>query len=211
LPISFGLLNGTHMKNPKYKYWEKKLIAKINKLWENSDKFLPCHGPAHHIRVWKLAEKFGRNKKADMEILVACCLLHDIVAFNKSPIKDHDIASAKIAKKILKEIKFPKEKINIVHQIISSHRSSRKQAGSLAGDIMHSFDKVDAFGPIGVYRIITPMIIRGYSMETIIRWFGAGQKLKNKWQAIKFDEIKRKYKKEYLYTLDFFQKLAKYN
>ncbi|MBU1164116.1 HD domain-containing protein [Patescibacteria group bacterium] len=199
------------MKKENYKFWERKIIKEINKLWERSDKFLPCHGPTHHIRVWKMAEKFGLKKKADLEILVACCLLHDIVAFNKTPIKNHDVASAKIAKKILKEIKYPPEKINIVYQAISSHTSIKKQLGGLEGKIMSSFDKVDAFGAIGVYRIITPMTIRGYNIDTIVRWFGTGKKLQSKWDSIEFSEIQREYRKDYLYTVDFFKNLVKYN
>jgi len=196
--------------NQDYKYWERKIIAKLNQYWKKSEKFLPCHGPSHHIRVWKMAEKFGLKKGADMEILVACCLLHDIVAFNKSAIKNHDIASAKIAKKILSEINFSKGKINEVYQIISNHRSFKKNVSTLEGDIMHSFDKVDAFGTIGIYRIIAPMSIRGYSKGVIVKWFIDNKKLEAKWQAIKFPEIKKQYKKDYLYTVDFFKKLAKF-
>lgn len=198
------------MKKKNYQFWEKRIIKKVNQLWEKSDKFLPCHGPSHHVRVWKNAEKFGKKKRVDMEILAASCLLHDIVAFNKVPIKDHDLKSAKIAKLILKNIHFPKDKIATVYQIISSHRTKKNQEGGLEGDIMRAFDKVDAFGPLGVYRIITPMSIRGHDLKTIIKWFIKDGKLEAKWNSIKFPEIQKKYKKDYLYTLNFFKKLTRF-
>ncbi|MFA6254802.1 MAG: HD domain-containing protein [Patescibacteria group bacterium] len=198
------------MKTKDYKYWEKKISQKINQLWQKSNKFLPCHGPSHHWRVWKNAEKFGKKKGADLEILVASCLLHDLAAFNKSPINGHNLQSAKIAKSVLESINFPKEKIKVVCGIISTHRSGKKQAGGLEGDIMKAFDKVDTLGPMGVYRIITPMSIRGYDLTTIVKWFLTDGKVKRKWQAIKFPEIKRQYRSDYLYTLNFFKKLAKF-
>ncbi|MFA5022260.1 MAG: HD domain-containing protein [Patescibacteria group bacterium] len=198
------------MKSNNYKFWEKKIGKKINQLWQQSDKFLPCHGPKHHFRVWQNAEKFGKKVGADLEILVASCLLHDIAAFNQLPIENHDSRSAKIAQKILAEINFPKDKIKTVSKIICGHRSKSQGHGSLEGDIMKSFDKVDAFGQIGVYRIITPMAIRGYNLDVIIKWFLDEGKLAAKWQAIKFPEIKKQYQKDYLYTLNFFKKLAKF-
>ncbi len=198
------------MKRRSYKFWEKKIGRKINQLWQKSDKFLPCHGPSHHRRVWKNAEKFGKKKGADLEILVASCLLHDIAAFNKMPIKNHDLQSAKIARSVLESTRFPKEKIKIVCRIISTHRSGKKQAGGLEGDIMKAFDKVEALGPLGVYRIIAPMSIRGYDLATTVKWFLIDGKIKRKWQAIKFPEIKRQYRTDYLYTINFFEKLAKF-
>jgi len=198
------------MNKKYYKYWEKKIGQKINQLWQKSDKFLPCHGPSHHWRVWKNAEKFGKKKGADLEILVASCLLHDIAAFNKSPVKDHNLRSAKVAKSILESINFPKEKIGVVYKIIATHRSGEKQAGGLEGDIFKAFDKVDTLGPLGVYRIITPMSIRGYDLAATVRWFLTEGKIKKKWQSIKFPEIKKQYRHDYLYTLNFFEKLAKF-
>lgn len=171
---------------------------------------MPCHGPSHHIRVWKNAEKFGKKLNADLEILVASCLLHDIAAFDRTSISGHDLKSAKKAAQILKEIKFPKDKISIVSKIISNHRSRSKTKTVLEGEIMKAFDKVDAFGTIGIYRIITPMTIRGYDLDMIVKWFLDDGKLEAKWQAIKFKEIRGRYRKDYLYTLRFFKELAKF-
>jgi len=188
--------------------WEKIIIREINALWAKSDKFLPCHGPSHHIRVWKTAKPFGINKKADMAILAAACLLHDVVAFNRSRIKNHDIESAKIARKILLKIGFPAGKIKKVYTIIGRHRSSKKAVGCLEEKIMRSFDKVDALGPLGIYRMIAPMAVRGYDLKTIISWFCQKKKIQAKWQSIEFPEIKKRYRPDYQYTLDFFKKLS---
>ncbi|MFH0952338.1 MAG: HD domain-containing protein [Patescibacteria group bacterium] len=191
-----------------YKHWEKLLLKEINRRWNKSKKFLPSHGPIHHIRVWKNAETFGLKKKADMEVLVASCLLHDIAAYNPSKASNHEIVSAKIASQLLKKIAFPIAKIGLVTDCISHHRSGYTKSISLEAKIMKSFDKIDALGPIGVYRIITPLGIRGWTAEKIVKKYLYQGGITKKWEAIAFPELKRKHKKDYLYSLNYFKKLA---
>lgn len=197
------------MKNKNYKYWERVLKKELFSLWERSDKYLSCHGPEHHLRVWQMAKLFGIKKKVDMDVLVAGCLLHDVYSFNVGVPKDHDIGSAKIAEKVLKKIKFPKDKIEQVFDAIKSHRSKSK-SNCLEGKIMKSFDKIDAFGPIGVYRVIAPLSIRKYNVVDIVSWAIKGDKLKKKWASIPFSELKRKYKSRYIYSVKYFNNLAKH-
>ncbi|MBU1149010.1 HD domain-containing protein [Patescibacteria group bacterium] len=192
-----------------YQKWEKILIKEIWRLWDKSDKFLPCHGPEHHIRVWKNAEKFGLKKKADMGVLLASCLLHDVVAYNQSSEKGHDLASAKMAIKILQKIKFPQAKIKLVEENIMLHRTKKQVGKNLEGAIMKSFDKIDCFGATGVYRIITPITIRKWGIKKCINYFLHQGHIKAKWEAIVFPELKKKYKKDYQYTVDYFKQLAK--
>ncbi|MFA6553103.1 MAG: HD domain-containing protein [Patescibacteria group bacterium] len=190
-----------------YKYWEKILIKELYRLWNHSQKFLRCHGPEHHIRVWKTAEPFGRKKAADMGVLLASCLLHDVSAFNRMTPKGHETVSAHMAQKVLKRIGFPKEKIPAVLSAISEHRSDSKVKNSLEGRIFKAFDKIDAFGPIGVYRILLPLSIRGYSLEDIIGWAFDRQRLVKKWKSVTFPELRKKYRPRYDYTVDYFKQL----
>ena len=197
------------MKNLNYQYWEKILVKELYQLWENSKKFLPCHGPEHHLRVWLKARPFGQKKGVDLEILLAGCLFHDVAAFNPRAPAGHDVVSAKIAEKVLKKVNFPSKKIPQVLQAISSHRTNYQGFMSLEAKIIKSFDKLEAFGPIGVYRVITPLSIRRYSIEEIINWIFFDQRLKNKWEAIAFPELKKKYIADYNYSINFFKDLAK--
>ncbi|MFA5052148.1 MAG: HD domain-containing protein [Patescibacteria group bacterium] len=190
-----------------YHHWEKAVTKELHQLWEHSDKFLICHGPEHHIRVWKTAEPFGRKKGADMVVLVASCLLHDISSFDRAEPHGHEMRSARIAAGVLKKIKFPAEKIPAVLSAISEHRSDSKVMNSLAGRIFKAFDKIDAFGPIGVYRILLPLSIRGYSLEDIIGWAFDHQRLQKKWSSVTFPELRKKYRSRYFYTVDYFKRL----
>lgn len=188
-------------------YWEKKIVKELYRLWNHSQKFLMCHGPEHHLRVWKTAEPFGRKKGADMDVLLASCLLHDVSAFNRMTPKGHETVSARIAEKVLKRVGFPADKIPAVLHAISEHRSDSKVENSLEGRIFKAFDKIDAFGPIGVYRILLPLSVRGYTLEDIIGWAFEHQRLQKKWSSVTFPELRRKYRSRYLYTVDYFQRL----
>jgi len=191
-----------------YKNWERKIVKELYILWNQSEKFLPCHGPEHHIRVWKMAQPFGLEKRADLDVLVASCLLHDVHSFYEAEPKDHEKRSARIAKKVLQKITFPAKKIPFVMTAIMDHRSSVRGKRSLEGDILKSFDKLDAFGPIGVYRIITPLSIRGYTAEDILGWALGQHRLEKKWQSIAFPELRKKYRARFFYTKRYFEALA---
>lgn len=195
------------MKKKDYHYWEPILIRELLLLWKKSDKFLPCHGPDHHLCVWRMAKPFGPKKKADMEVLAAACLLHDVYCFNIGAPQGHDTKSAKIAKKVLIKIKFPKDKISAVIAAIAGHRS-KTQTNNLEGKIVKSFDKIDAFGPVGVYRVIAPFSIRKYGADDIVGWVLKEKRLDKKWAAIPFPELKKKYKHAYFYSKKYFKSLA---
>lgn len=191
-----------------YQVWEKKIYKEVLRSWEQSNKFLLCHGPEHHLRVWKNAEAFGLRKSADMDVLVACCLLHDISSFQRSAPENHEVRSANIARKILQKIGFPREKISAVYEAIAGHRSA-KSTKSVEGKIFKAFDKIDAFGPIGVYRILLPLSIRRYALKEIVSWALAEQHLAKKWQSIAFPELRKQYRSEYVFTRNYFQQLQK--
>lgn len=116
----------------------------------------PTHDWSHVERTYKLCMKIGKREKADLQVLKAAALLHDIARM------DEDISSGKIchaersatmAKKILKEVDFPKRKIPQVIHCIESHRfRSRRKPRTLEAKILSDADKLDAIGAIGVAR-----------------------------------------------------------
>jgi hypothetical protein len=156
-----------------------------------------------------MAEPFGKKQRADMDVLVAACLLHDAHSFNKAAPKDHELRSAMLAERLLKKLKFPKKKIPLVKAAIMDHRSDAHGQRSVEGDILKSFDKLDAFGPMGVYRIIAPLSIRGYGAEDIAGWALDEKKLDRKWRAIAFPELRKQYRSRFLYTKKYFTDLRK--
>lgn len=70
----------------------------------------------------ELAQKYG----ADEEIVELGALLHDIaMPSNYGKKEEHDIYGAEIAEKLLKELDYPKEKIEHVKNCVLNHRGNK--------------------------------------------------------------------------------------
>lgn len=113
------------------------------------------HSKAHVERVYKFATKLAEEENADLEIVKAAALLHDVARAmeDDGKIKDHAVESAKIAGKILRDIDFPEEKIDKVVHCIEVHRFRKgMKAESLEAKILQDADRLDIIGAIGIAR-----------------------------------------------------------
>jgi uncharacterized protein len=127
----------------------------------------PVHGFDHIKRVYRLAEQIALAEGADLEIVRAAALLHDVEG---SPTlggddgrRGHQHASANLARLILTGEGWPSEKIEAVEHCIRAHRF-REQAEapvSLEAQILFDADKLDAIGAVGVARAIAYAITAG--------------------------------------------------
>jgi len=86
------------------------------------------HDWFHVERVFRTALKIGKTEKADMSILKPAVLLHDIARKKEDigKVKCHAQEGAKIAKKILNDLGYPKEKIKQITYAIKVHRYKRQ-------------------------------------------------------------------------------------
>ncbi len=116
----------------------------------------PTHDWSHVERTYKLCVKIGKREKADLQVLKAAALLHDIARMDEDISSGkicHAERSAAIAKEILREVDFPKTKISQVIHCIESHRfRGGKKPKTLEAKILSDADKLDAIGAIGVAR-----------------------------------------------------------
>ena len=131
----------------------------LDKIKRRVAKILEGRGPAHdfeHIlRVYRNAEFIGRREGADIEILLAASLLHDLVVYPKASSKTSKSAddSADLAEKILREYGWPKDKIEKVSYCIRTHSYSKRLVPvTLEGKILQDADRLDALGAIGIAR-----------------------------------------------------------
>lgn len=112
-----------------------------------------AHDFDHVLRVLALAERIEAAEGADLEILRAAVLLHDIARGHEEEGIDHAQASAEKAKRILREKAWEEERIERVAEAILSHRFRAGPAPeSLEAKILYDADKLDAIGAIGVAR-----------------------------------------------------------
>jgi uncharacterized protein len=115
------------------------------------------HGFDHTRRVYNLALVIGTAEKADLRVLLAAALLHDIGRDIEEHIgADHAETSAYFAKDFLKSIDFEPDRIRRVLDAIKQHRfSSPESPNALEAKILSDADKLDAIGAIGVARAFT--------------------------------------------------------
>ncbi len=88
----------------------------------------PGHDFEHIMRVYKNAQKIGKEENADMKVLLAAALLHDLVVYPKGSAKRSKSSddSADIAEKILQKRGWPKTTIDKVSYCILTHSYSKK-------------------------------------------------------------------------------------
>lgn len=115
----------------------------------------PAHDFQHILRVYRNAEAIGREEGADMKVLLAAALLHDLVVYPKGSAKRSKSAddSADLAEKVLQERGWPRDKIDEVSYCIRTHSYSKSIVPStLEGKILQDADRLDALGAIGIAR-----------------------------------------------------------
>jgi uncharacterized protein len=115
----------------------------------------PGHDMAHINRVYATAEQIGKEEGADLEILLASVLLHDLVVHPKGSEKRSRSAddSAELAKEILIKRGWPDDKVERVLYCIRSHSYSRNVSPTTReAKILQDADRLDALGAIGIAR-----------------------------------------------------------
>ena len=133
------------MKSIKLKNEVQKRLAKND----------PAHDFEHIMRVYKNSEKIGKKEKANMKLVRAAVLLHDIVSYQKSDkrSKNASTESALQAAKILRKYGYDSHEIGIIIQAIREHSFSKGIIPStLEGKVLQDADRLDALGAIGIAR-----------------------------------------------------------
>lgn len=125
-----------------------------------SDRFfrLSHHDKSHVQRVYRLAVRIAKKENADLSVVKAAVLLHDVARAmeDEGEVEDHAKESAKIAQKILAQVDFPKEKTRSVVYCIEAHRFRESiKPMSLEAEILQDADRLDMLGAIGIARVFT--------------------------------------------------------
>jgi uncharacterized protein len=117
---------------------------------------LSHHDGSHSERVRSMALRIGKEEGADLEVVEAASLLHDVARAmeDRGEISDHAKEGARIARSILKQSGFPKEKIELVCRCIQVHRfRNGMSAESLEAKVLQDADRLDVIGAIGLARL----------------------------------------------------------
>ena len=122
----------------------------------------PVHGLSHVLRVYRLCERIGQEENANLRILRAAALLHDIDG-DVDLREDHHLAAAEVAEKILRQKGWEEDDIREVLHCIRSHRfrDTREEPETLEAKILFDADKLDAIGAVGVARAVAYAVRAG--------------------------------------------------
>jgi len=132
------------------------------------------HGFSHVERVLNLCINIGRKEGADLEVLALAALLHDVARPLESAgkVEDHAVEGARIARRFLRGLGYPEEKVEAVVHAIESHRFSRgPEPKTLEAKILSDADKLDAMGAVGIARVFMYSGEHGRSIEDSIKHF----------------------------------------
>ncbi|MFP4422023.1 MAG: HD domain-containing protein [Desulfococcaceae bacterium] len=115
------------------------------------------HGWDHTLRVAALCEEIGRREGADLDVLAAAALLHDIGRRDQDEAKGavcHAERSAELAGPILAGLNgfSPEWRKNVLH-CVRTHRFRGKNVPETPeARVLFDADKLDAIGAVGVAR-----------------------------------------------------------
>jgi uncharacterized protein len=126
-----------------------------------------AHTYEHSQRVLALCLRIGDGIGADIRILGAAALLHDIgrPAESESGVS-HSILSGQMSRAVLKELGYSNLEVEQVVSVIRTHRFSEGlEPQTLEGKILSDADKLDAIGSVGIYRAVAQAEVSGRGIK----------------------------------------------
>ncbi len=127
-------------------------IEQARRFYDGAD---AAHDFDHALRVLALAERIAGAEGADVEIVRAAALLHDVArAETAGTDQCHARAGAERAREILRG--HPPARVEAAAHAIAAHRFRRGPApATLEAQALFDADKLDAIGAVGVARAYT--------------------------------------------------------
>jgi putative nucleotidyltransferase with HDIG domain len=106
----------------------------------------------HTLRVAQFGKVIAENESANVELVLAACLLHDIAWFDTDAenSREHGRIGAEKARLFLKDIEYKPRIIENICYSIASH-VDEDNPNTLEAKVVSDADEVDRFGP---YRIL---------------------------------------------------------
>jgi len=114
----------------------------------------PAHDFEHVLRVLRLAERLAIAEGADVTVVRAAALLHDIGRAEEIATgADHAAVAAQRARPILAAAGYSPAQVEAAAQAIAAHRFRQGMPpATLEARVLYDADKLDAIGAIGVAR-----------------------------------------------------------
>jgi uncharacterized protein len=113
-----------------------------------------AHDIDHVMRVYNLCLHLARYEpNVDLDVLKTATLLHDIARVRESREVDHAVLGAEMSERILRELGYSEEKIELIKHCIVAHRfRSGNKPKTKEAKILSDADKLDVLGATGIAR-----------------------------------------------------------
>lgn len=193
---------------------EQLLLQANQQRYQAAARPLRSHGPDHHWRVYQNALSLAKLMKVtyDAEVLAGAALFHDMAAYYPEKTgKDYHDYDHQLAEEVLRDTPFPAGKLAAAVDCIAHHGSDPKFKAAhepIETTLLRDADKLDAFGPMGVARIVMVRTLAGDTLPEIVADFWTGGHLQRKWESITTEEAKQMGRADYEYSREFFRRLA---
>jgi uncharacterized protein len=123
------------------------------------------HDFDHVQRVYQMARRLAQAEGADLEIVSAAALLHDVegTAPGETARANHHHASAEFAAGVLAAEGWTPDRIAAVQHCIRAHRfrDDREPPHTIEAKVLFDADKLDVLGAIGVARVVVYAALAG--------------------------------------------------
>ncbi|MBN1483962.1 MAG: HD domain-containing protein [Chloroflexia bacterium] len=127
------------------------LVERARALYEQAD---AAHDFDHVLRVLALVERIGPAEGANMRVLRAATLLHDVARGQEDRGgEDHALAGAARARQLLPRWGYLEEETAAAAEAIACHRFRNDHPPqTIEQRVLYDADKIDAIGAIGIAR-----------------------------------------------------------
>jgi|YNPNPStandDraft_1061719.scaffolds.fasta_scaffold11341_2 uncharacterized protein len=123
------------------------------------------HNFEHVLRVYSMAERLAKSEGADIEIVRAAALLHDVMDTQPGSAErsNHHLTSAEFAGQVLRTEGWAEERIAAVLHCIRAHRfrDDHEPPRTMEAKVLFDADKLDVLGATGIERAIAYAILAG--------------------------------------------------
>ena len=115
----------------------------------------------HTLRVANYGKQIAAVEGADVELVVAGCLLHDVGKFDTDNNKEHGRISAKVSRPLLIEIGYSSEQVDNICYSVAAHvdgEAGYEHAKTLEADCVSDADNIDRFGALRILQWCKPQM-----------------------------------------------------
>lgn len=133
---------------------ESKIVEKMKSRLSNDSS---GHEMSHHIRVYRVAKRIAEEEGADVEVVCAAALTHDLhrTMGDKDTYTDPE-ESLDTIEEILQDVGFAEDKIQKVLYCVLVHEDysfeNKNEAKTLESQVLQDADNLDAIGSVGIAR-----------------------------------------------------------